>query len=694
MELNDSLSVLPLGKPKLLKTIQESMGLQNIQDLLLYFPSRYLDFSKFTNIQDLEPGEVVTVRGIVKSIAARFSFHTRSSLAEAVISDQTGSIKVVWFNQGYVAKSLRNGDEVLLSGKVASYKNILQLTNPIYEKLTAEHIHTGRLVPVYKLPEGVFPKTFRTLVHAALPAASSLRDLLPSSIRKTRNLLDLKTTVWHMHFPDNATLLHAATRRLSFEENFVQQLAVATYKRDLKRLAAPSISPNFDGIKKAITNLPFTLTDDQKKALWHILQDLEHKHPMNRLLQGDVGSGKTIVALLAALEVVAHNLQVVILAPTEVLANQHYESIARTLEQIAIGHTPPSLFTRTFHIVNGEKTTKHSAVEALANGTAQIIIGTHALLESEISFHSLALVIVDEQHRFGVAQRRAITGMRLQKSTNSKRYWHPHLLSMSATPIPRSAALALYGDLDITVIDELPKDRLPIKTWLVPEHKRKGAYEFVEKEIKAGRQAFIITPLVGESDRLAVKSAKAEFKRLAKDIFPTFSLGLLYGSMKSAEKEKVMSAFAQGTIHILVSTSVVEVGIDIANATVMLIENADRFGLAQLHQLRGRVGRSTHQSYCFLFSETASSAERLELFAKTRSGFTLAEYDLKTRGFGSLFGDSQTGFQFKYGAFMDAETITEAKESAEELLAQDPLLKKYPLLGKLVFPLSKNIHLE
>lgn len=691
-----SVSDLPKVGPKVAKSLA-TLGIFTIEDLLRYYPTRYLDFSKFTYIDELRPGETVTVRGFIKTISSRFSFPSRRMLSEAVISDETGSIKVTWFNIGYVAESLQKGDEVLLSGKVNQYKNILQLTNPIYEKVAADHIHTGRLVPVYRLSDAIFPKTFRSLVHAALPASEHIEDSIPEPIRAKYNVITIATAIRSLHFPDSSEHVTRAQTRLAFEESFVQQLAVEQHKIQLRTLAAPSIPTNLPYIKKIIASLPFLLTAGQKKALWAILQDLEYKHPMNRLLQGDVGSGKTIVALLATLQAIHTGHQVVLLAPTEVLAKQHYDGILKQCSALGLSQSLIGLFTRSFHQIGPEACTKTESVDALQKGTISLIVGTHALLQDSILFKNLAFIIIDEQHRFGVSQRKTLLSRRLQpgsKKSKAQRPWVPHLLSMSATPIPRTAALALYGDLEISTIDELPKNRLPIKTWVVPEVKRAGAYDFVLKEITQGRQAFIITPLVEDSEKLQIKSAKAEYARLQQKVFPKLKLGLVHGSLKGKEKDEQMLAFKNRETHILVATSVIEIGIDIPNASVIIIEDAGRFGLAQLHQLRGRVGRGQHQSYCFLFSDTDTSQERLEFFAHTSNGFSVAEYDMNTRGFGALFGTSQTGFNGTYGQYLTLEVLRQAKSAAQDLIGTDESLKNHEALRIRVAPLRDEVHLE
>ncbi len=714
----------------------KALGILTVKNLLEYYPRRYLDFSKFNFIKDVRPGETVTLKVTVKSISSRLVWKTRRMLAEAVVGDETGQLKVTWFNQGYMAKTLKAGDEVFLSGKVEQYRG-LQLINPIQEKISDHNLHTGRLVPIYKLPETFYSRTFRTLVNSALPLAEEITDIVPENIRAKYHIPNKADAIKELHFPTSKEAITKAQERLAFEEMLIQQLALKLHKIELQKHAAPNTAPDIANIKNILSRLPFTLTQAQKKSLWEICKDLEGKHPMNRLLMGDVGSGKTIVALLAALQIIKEGFQVVLLAPTEILAKQHMGSVQTAISNFKFQISNTGLLTRNFHLVNNDNVTKPQLIKQIANGEVEFIIGTHALLQEKVKFKNLALVIIDEQHRLGVAQRSLL--LKQADNIDGQTNWTPHLLSMTATPIPRTAALTIYGDLDISTIDELPKSRLPIKTWVVPEAKRLGAYEFIKKEITSGRQAFIITPLVEESEKLQVKSVKAEFEHLQKTVFKNFKLGLVYGSMKGADKDQTMTDFKNKAIDILVATSVIEIGIDIPNASVMIIEGAERFGLAQLHQLRGRVGRGEYQSYCLLFtSDKDKSAlssregfatparhcqslaggkqssdsfsglprrsqsgaprndknERLEFFAKTDSGFALAEFDMQTRGFGSLFGTDQTGFDFKYGQYLTFKVLEKAKFAALDLITENPSLSNYPELLRLSQPLSEELHLE
>jgi ATP-dependent DNA helicase RecG len=686
--LDTSIESLP-GVGKSLSAGFRRLDIATVRDLLFHFPRRYLDLSVFSDIKTVQAGQTVTVRGFIKSIHARPSFRGRVSLCEAVVSDETGSIKIVWFNQPYLAKQLRPGNEIILSGKTEFYKT-LQLQNPIYEKISGEGgepTHTGRIVPVYSLTEGLYNRTLQKLVKQHLGLADQLQDIIPGDILRKYGLPRLPMAIRQLHFPESMEDVERARQRIIFEEVFIQQLAVQTHKRLLLEIPAPPIPVDIELIKQFLATLPFELTMGQKKALWQIVQDMEKKRAMNRLLEGDVGSGKTLVALIAILNALHSGFQCVLLAPTEILARQHYETFRRDLQghPKVTGRINIALLTGQFREINGKEISKQHVLEAIKNGEVNILIGTHAVLQEAVRFRKLGLIVIDEQHRFGVEQR----AMLLKKRT-------PHLLSMSATPIPRTLALAVYGDLDISALTELPKGRQKIATKIVNEDGRRQAYDFIRNQIKQGRQAFIITPRVEESETSAVKSVKKEFERLSKEIFPEFKLGLLYGKLKGAEKDKVMEQFNQGKIDILATTSVIEIGIDVPNATVMLIEGAERFGLAQLHQLRGRVGRGAHQSRCFLFltDETSESIDRLEEFARSNDGFHLAEMDLKQRGFGSLFGTEQTGFDFRYPQFLTIKVLKMAREAAEQLIKNQPDLGGFPELKKQVEPLIEKIHLE
>ncbi len=683
MDINSSITELSKTKP--LAAALKKLGIFTLRDLLLYFPYRYLDFSKLTTITQAVAGERCSLRVKILDISSRTSFRSHLSMAEAVVSDETGSMKVIWFNQPYLAKTLRKGQEIFLSGTPEYYNLKLQLANPIYEEVSNFSVHTARLVPMYHLTEKIYRRTFRNLIASILELSKELSDDFPLEIIKNQHLPTLEQTVRSSHFPATHEEAELAKKRLAFEEIFLNQLLAQKYKLELARRQSYQIPFNQDLVKDFLASLPFPLTPGQKRAAWDILQDLEKSTPMNRLVEGDVGSGKTLVALTAALETAAQNLQVAFLAPTEILANQHYQTfinvVPKNRGRDLLGH---GLLTNNYACLNGEEIKKNKLQKLIAEGMPGIFIGTHALLAERVSFKNLALTIVDEQHRFGVEQR-----AKLIKNKGKV----PHLLSLTATPIPRTLQLAYYGELDISQIKSKPAGRKPIITRFVQKNGRVAAYEFIKKQVSEGRQIFVVTPLIEESELLEVKSAKAEFEALQK-IFPHFKIGLLHGKMKGKDKEQVMADFLANTIQILVSTSVVEVGVDVPNASVMLIEGAERFGLAQLHQFRGRVGRAEYQSYCLLFSENQNPEvlERLTAFTKTQDGFALAELDLKQRGFGELYGAQQSGWNFKYFNPSYISLIQPAREEALKILKKDPSLKQYPSLAAKIE--GKVVHFE
>jgi len=667
----------------------KKLGLETVEDLIFYFPYRWQDFSQIFSIAEVKPGDGVSVRGKIQLINNRRSFAKRKNLTEALVADDSGSIKVVWFNQPYLAKTLQPGDEVYLSGKVDFDKYALQFVNPIYEKAgPGETIHTARLVPVYSLTGNLTQKQLRFLIKMSLPAIKQITDYLPPAIIKERHLLDLRLALRQIHFPDSQELIDRAIRRLKFDELLFFQLQVLAHKAEIESSASWPINFDEQRIKAFVGQLPFKLTDDQRKAAWQIVSDLEKSHPMNRLLEGDVGSGKTVVAAIAMLNAAVAGKQCVLMVPTEILAWQHYNNFLALFKNSGL---KIALLTRSQQQLGGKKESKEKIKKFLAAGKIEIIIGTHSLIQEEIQFADLALAIIDEQHRFGVAQRQRLR----QKIKEGK--FMPHLLSMTATPIPRSLALTLYGDLDLSLIREMPKDRKKIITRIVSAKNRPQAYDFIRAEIRLGHQAFVICPLIDLSDKLGVKAVSSEHAKLDKEIFPELKVGLLHGKLKAAEKEKVMADFLAKKYDLLVATSVVEVGVDVPNATVMIIEGADRFGLSQLHQFRGRVGRSAHQSYCFLFTDNYSpkTAERLQAFVAAKDGFELAEFDLKFRGPGEIYGTKQSGYpEFQLAQLTDYDLIAEAKITAQKLLAESGDLKKYPLLKKKVGEVMEKIHLE
>lgn len=654
------------------------LGLYTAQDLLFYFPFRYDDFSKSLPISELQLNTNVNIIGTIELIQNKRSFKRKMYLTEALLSDETDTIKIIWFNQPFLTRTLKVGDRISVAGRVTESQGQMTITSPLYEKIYSDDlIHTKGLIPNYHLTSALSQKQIRALIKQVISLAGQVPDWLPTEIRKRLSLLTLSEAITKIHFPKSLNEAFAAEKRLGFTELFLRQLKAQLIKKQIKSRTAPAIKFQTKITKDFVSSLPFKLTDAQKKSAWEILQDLEKTEPMSRLLEGDVGSGKTLVAVMALLNVALNKKQAALMVPTEILAEQHYHSICRLLK--------PYNF-------NIEILTHSHRVKDVAK--ADIIIGTQALIQETVKFSNLALVIVDEQHRFGVKQRQKLLDFNNSSETT------PHFLSMTATPIPRSLALSIYGDLDLSIINQLPANRKKIITKLITESRRQAAYDFIRKEIKSGRQAFVVCPLIDESDKLGVKSVKQEHAKLDKEIFPELKVGLLHGKLKAKDKEAVMAEFLANKIQILVSTSVIEVGVDVPNATMMIIEGAERFGLATLHQFRGRVGRSNYQSYCLLFPSNEElsnpkTIERLEAMTKYSDGFSLAKIDLKLRGAGEIYGASQSGFpELQIASLFDYETIKKAQAEASALIASDPELDKYPLLKKKLGEWEGSIHLE
>ncbi|MBU4056837.1 ATP-dependent DNA helicase RecG [Patescibacteria group bacterium] len=699
------------------------LGLYTVNDLLFHFPRRYNDFRNLLPIASLKAGETASIRGKILSIKNKAIFkrhinplllRKRSgvNITEAIIEDTTGSIRAIWFNQPYLAKSLASGSLVSLSGKIEYYKKQTQINNPIYEKAGEGDIltHTGRLVPVYSQTQGLTSRYLRNLAKRFLPLAKEARDFMPGEIAQKYGFFSLQKSLEQIHFPDSEKTLEKARQRFAFEEIFIIQLAAIRQKISWRKKSARPFVFKKELIQGFVKNLPFKLTDDQRKTAWEILRDLEKPYPMNRLLSGDVGSGKTAVVFMAALEVASCGGQAAFMAPTEILAFQHFQSALKLFknQSIAIGLFTGSAakFWKT-----GEGIKDISRVlmlKKISTGQIDFLIGTHSLIQKKVGFKNLSLMIIDEQHRFGVRQRgfwtnpvspvrdKSLSGANGVKPKNEPNAAIPHFLSMSATPIPRTLALAFYGGMDISTISQMPKGRKKIITKIVSPENRQKAYEFIKKQIKSGYQAFIICPMVDPvrnaisngvegSDASQTRSAVKEYKRLSEQEFKGFNLGLLHGRLKPRVKEQTMAEFAWGKINILVSTAVVEVGVDVPKATIMMIEGAEHFGLSALHQFRGRVGRSEAQSYCFLFNDSKNeeAASRLKELEKRSSGIELAELDLKLRGPGIFLGlgSEQSGFpDLKVADFADIKSLKSAREEAEKLLAEDLELKNYPLL--------------
>ena len=721
MDLYSPIENVPRIGPAFLKKLHK-LGIKTVHDLLYHFPHRYEDFSNLIYIKDAKINENVCVKGRVLEIKNIRTWKKKMFITEAVVEDKTGAIRATWFNRFYLAKTLKKGEGVALAGKVTSDNRGAYLSNPAYEKIENWEIensnltHMGRLVPVYPETERLSSRWLRSIIKPLLfQFGNKLPESLPEEILQKFNFSRISEAIWQMHFPDSIEKAKKASERFSFEELFFIELFVLSEKIKLAKAKSPAIPIKVELVQRFVSSLPFSLTDAQKKCSWQILKDIERPRPMNRLLEGDVGSGKTVVATMAALNTARAGFQVAFMAPTEILAKQHFKEVSKLLFPFKIGIalltgkedqiTSKKLKGETIEISRQRILTKS------LNGEIDILIGTHALIQDKVKFYNLALVIVDEQHRFGVEQRAKLTKQKVV----------PHLLSMTATPIPRTLALTIYGDLDLSIIDQMPIGRKKIITEIIPPGKRQETYDFIRNEIENGRQAFVICPRIEPSsastsakataDKKAtegqakkeifswadVKAVKEEYERLSKEIFPDLKLAMLHGKMKVKEKEKTMRDFKNKKTNILVSTSVVEVGIDIPNATVMAIEGADRFGLAQLHQFRGRVGRSTFQSYCFLFTESPAkrTAQRLAALISAEDGFELSQKDLEIRGPGQLNGKKQWGLpDIAMSALKNIKLVEETREAAREILMKDWQLKKYPLLKKRLEDFPKRVHLE
>ncbi|MCJ7716228.1 MAG: ATP-dependent DNA helicase RecG [Anaerolineales bacterium] len=641
------------------------MGITSIRDLLYTFPRRHDDYSKLKPIGSLWFGENVTVIGTVDSVNTRSVRSGKMKLVEAVVSDKSGALRVTWFNQPWLEGELKRAKHVVLSGEIEQYLGRLTMNNPEWEPLSNKQLHTNRIVPVYPLTKDITQKWLRGIVHDVVEQyGSSIEDPLPEQLRTDISLPELTTAIQEIHFPDSEESLHQAKQRLAFDELFLLQMGVLKQKKQWESRSGQVFDSPDDWFKTRLEKIPFKLTKAQIKALKQVREDLRSGHPMNRLLQGDVGSGKTVIAALAALIVNKQGAQAAFLAPTSILAEQHF----LTLKKLLISD-PDGLSENEISLLIGStpEDQKELIRQKLSGGEIKLIIGTHALLQEPVEFQNLQLAIIDEQHRFGVDQR----GTLRQKGNN------PHLLVMTATPIPRSLALTLYGDLELSVIDELPPGRLPVETHVLYPREIERAYSLVRRQVDLGNQAFIIYPLVEESDKSDEKAAVEEFSRLQKEVFSSYSLGLLHGQMRPDEKELVMTSLRDKEIQILVSTSVVEVGLDIPDATVMLVEGAHRFGLAQLHQFRGRVGRSDQKSYCILVPGNAEEVEnqRLQAMVETNDGFVLAEKDLTIRGPGQFLGTRQSGYtELKLASITDLDLVEQARKYASDLFQQDPEL--------------------
>jgi len=660
------------------------LGIQTVWDLIWHLPTRYDDFSRLRTIAEMQPGEQVTVAANLWKLENR-KLGMNREMVQAVLNDGTGSLRATWWSKWSVAK-LETGRSYRFSGKVGLHMGYKTLESPIFEPMESSEIADGPILPVYPLTEGLTSKTIADLVEQALrEALAGLGDPVPEHLRTQFGLMGLSNAVKQIHQPQDPEQLAAARKRLAFDEFFYIQLGVQQRRHLLQRATAPALPSDDAIIAQFAQALPFRLTGAQERVLGEIRRDLARTVPMSRLVQGDVGSGKTAVAAGAMFIAAANGAQSALLAPTQILAEQHHRGLRALLGNLTRPDGAPLRVALLTGRVTGSE--REAVLTGLADGSIDVAVGTTALIQEGVTFRNLAFVVVDEQHRFGVEQRGALRDKSPDAASDATTNLVSHMLVMSATPIPRSLALTVYGDLDVSVIDELPPGRTPIVTKRFSPGERERLYAFLRRRVQEGRQAYIIYPLVEESDKLDVGAAVDEHARLGKEVFPDLRLGLLHGRLSGSEKDDVMRAFGAGELDVLVSTSVVEVGIDVPNATVMLIEDAERFGLAQLHQFRGRVGRGSHESHCALISraDNPASIERLDALVATTDGFAIAEKDLELRGPGDFLGTRQSGLpDLKMAMLSDTATLALAQQAAQSLFAADPMLSKYPQLQERV----------
>lgn len=655
------------------------LGIKTVLDLIDYLPKRYNDFSEVQSIASLKPGDV-TIRARIKQAKGRY-VRRGMHVTEAVVSDDTGSVKLVWFNQPYRESSLKKGQDYYISGEFGLHRQQLSITSPAIELTSSLPIHTARIIPIYRETKGFTSVQIRKAVAQALEYLTELEESLPDWMIKEYKLVGRQQAYRTMHFPESAEALEAARKRIGFEEVFHLTLAGLLNKQEITKEIAQSIPFDEKLARDFVSHLPFKLTNAQRKAVWQIYLDMQKTEPMNRLLEGDVGSGKTAVAAMASLMAMHAGFQVAFMAPTELLARQHAETLYKLLQPLG-KHNAVGL------LVGGMTAAqKKQAHQSITSGKAQLIVGTHALIQDKTVMHDLGLVIIDEQHRFGVEQRKEL----IKKAGSA-----PHILSMTATPIPRSLALTLYGELDVSVLNEKPKARKSVETVLCSPNSREQLYEKINLEVDEGRQVFVVCPLISEPSLMPVKSAEETYAELAKGPFKHRKVGLLHGKQKAEDKDKIMTSFAAGELDVLVATTVIEVGVDVPNATVMLIENAERFGLAQLHQLRGRIGRSSHQGYCYLMlSDSKTPSKRLRALASSNDGFKLAELDLELRGPGAIYGTLQHGaLDLRIAKLTDRRLIVTAREAAQKFIDKNESLLKYKELHNHVTELRKVTRLN
>lgn len=643
----------------------EALGIKTKDDLIWNFPRKYEDYSAITPINKLHPGQV-TIKAKIKQVKGRY-VRRGMHITEAVASDENDSVRLVWFNQPYRENGIKTGHEYFISGHYELSRGRFAIMNPSAELSSNFQINTARIIPIYRETKGLKSATIRKIMVEQIDSIKQVEEGLPLSVVKAQELVSRADALLGIHFPASINDISAAKKRLAFEEVFTLVLSALINKRENMKATALKIPFKEDLAKQFVSRLPYKLTDAQRKVIWQIYQDIGKGIPANRLVEGDVGSGKTVVAAMAGVMALAQNFQVAFMAPTEILARQHADSLNEMLKAVGL---EDKLVLLLGSMQPAQKTKAHQAIKS---GKAGFIVGTHALISEKVDMKKLGLVVIDEQHRFGVEQRKTL----LKKAGHI-----PHLISMTATPIPRSLALTVYGELDVSIIDELPPGRKPPITQIVSPNSKKQLYEKIKKQLKDGRQMFVVCPLISESDKFNYLSAEEVYKELSENSFKNYKVGLIHGKLKTEEKEKIMADFASGKTDILVATTVIEVGVDVPNATIMLIEGVERFGLAQVHQLRGRIGRGTHQGYCYLMTgDSTAPSKRIRALEQTNDGFKLAELDLELRGPGAIYGVSQHGeLDLRLADISDTKFIARARAAAQNFLDSKEKISDYPWL--------------
>lgn len=678
MELDSPVSdIKGVGKQLLAKLNQ--LGIKTVADLLDYYPRRYDDFSQISPIAELHPGQI-SIKAVIKQVNGRYA-RRGLHITEAIASDETGSVRLIWFNQPYRAAAIKTGQPYYISGQYELSRQRFSIQNPSLELVGEMPVNAARILAVYRESKGLNSRQLRRLVSEIFTHIKTVPETLPEWLVSSQGLVTSYDAILNLHMPGSSESLDKARYRLGFEEVFRLTLASLLNKLENQANTAPAIDFKESLAKEFVAQLPFKLTDAQRKAVWQIYLDLAKDQPMNRLIEGDVGSGKTVVATMAALMVIDQGFQVALMAPTELLARQHAETVFKLLE-------PLGLSSKAVLLVGSmTSTSKNNAHKAIASGQAGFIIGTHALIQDKVDMHKLALIVIDEQHRFGVEQRKTL----MKKAGHM-----PHVLSLTATPIPRSLALTLYGELDISILDQKPIGRKSINTHVVLPSDRPTIYKKIDQLIDEGRQIYVVCPLISASSSIEARSVEDVFNELTKGPFKKRKVGLLHGQLKGDDKNLIMQKFINGELDILVSTTVIEVGVDVPNATAMIIESSERFGLAQLHQLRGRVGRSTHQSYCYLFTDESSSpSRRLRALESSNDGFKLAELDLEIRGPGAIYGTMQHGqLDLRIAKLTDSKLIARARSAAQEFIDRSDKLIEYRELSNSVTKLQSVTNLN